>query len=258
MINNEPRIAVLGAMSEEILAIKQLMTDVKVVKSHGYDFIVGQINNKAVVVTLSGVGKVASAISVTLLNTLFSIKSLVFTGIAGAVNSELNIGDIVISENLFQYDVDARPNFPIYEIPFFEKAIFPVQKKLVNKATTAIELLLKDKKFNSSINSENININAPKYIKGVIGSGDKFITKSTITKSIDQMLFDQYQLHLDCIEMEGAAVAQCCYQFNTPFVVIRIISDKPSSTTIKDYKAFKHTVAKHYTKNIIDLLIGSS
>lgn len=100
-------IAIIGAMSEEIETIKQNMLEVNSFSVHGKIFYEGKLENKTFVLTQSGVGKVSATLSVALLNSLYPIKKLIFTGIAGAINPTLNVGDIVVANKLFQHDVDS-------------------------------------------------------------------------------------------------------------------------------------------------------
>ncbi len=233
IVNKNITIAVIGAMKEEIDAIRQSMINTNEIKLNGKIFYEGELNGKTFVLTQSGVGKVSSTISVSLLKSFYPINNLIFTGIAGATNSLLNIGDIVVSDKLFQHDMDSRPNFPIYEVPYLEQAIFSANKALSLKAVKAVNCLLQDETFISSLNAEAFNITRPKCLYGIIGSGDQFITNEDKVKEINTQLFNTYNLNVDCVEMEGAAVAQSCYELNIPFVVIRTISDTPKNMSIK-------------------------
>ena len=253
--NNEIKIAVIGAMTEEIIAIKHSMDKVKEINLHGKLFYEGELNGTSFVLTQSGVGKVSSTISVSLLKAHYPINNLVFTGIAGAVNPSLNVGDIVISNKLFQHDMDSRPNFPIYEVPYLEQAIFSANNALIEKAEKATNTLLEDNIIISTFSNNELGIKVPKCIQGIIGSGDQFITDEREIDKIKTLLMDNYSLELDCVEMEGAAVAQSCYELNIPFVVIRTISDKPKEMSIKNYKAFKTQVASQYSKHIIEYML---
>ncbi len=256
IVNRNISIAVIGAMTEEIDAIKQSMSNINEINLHGKIFYEGKLNGKALVLTQSGVGKVSSTISVSLLKSFYNIDSLIFTGIAGATNPSLNVGDIVVSNKLFQHDMDSRPNFPVYEVPYLGQAIFSADKALSEKAIKAINHLLQDDVFISSLNATSCNITRPKCLCGIIGSGDQFITDSNKVEKINTLLSDTYNLNVDCVEMEGAAVAQSCYELNIPFVVIRTISDKPKAMSIKNYKEFKSEVASKYSSNIIKLMLG--
>ncbi len=127
------RIGILGAMPEEINGIVSLLKDKTEVVKGMRTYYLGSINNIEVVVVFSRWGKVASATTVTHLIVEFGITELFFTGVAGAINPDLNIGDIVIASSLIQHDLDARPIMKRFEIPLLGKTILCPPKEMLDK-----------------------------------------------------------------------------------------------------------------------------
>jgi adenosylhomocysteine nucleosidase len=241
----------MGAMPEEIAGVLELMTDVTEHQIGMRTYHEGKINNTKVVLVFSRWGKVAAASTVTSLINLFNIKQLIFTGVAGAISDKLNIGDIVIGKRFFQHDMDARPFIQQFEIPMLGVGHFEADFKLINDA---------HEKLNGAIENAMLCDNEhPTYISilknqkahiGDIASGDQFIsdesTRQTLIKHFPDLL---------CVEMEGAAVAQVCHEFNIPFITIRIISDGANSNAPIDFADFVAHVASKISKNIIKKLI---
>ncbi|OGT29990.1 MAG: 5'-methylthioadenosine/S-adenosylhomocysteine nucleosidase [Gammaproteobacteria bacterium RIFCSPHIGHO2_12_FULL_35_23] len=245
------KIGIMGAMPEEVEVIQELMTDISETTYGGRVYIIGKINTVEVVLVFSRWGKVASATTITTLINEFKIKQLIFVGVAGAVNPELNIGDIVISEKLYQHDMDPSPILPKYEIPLTGVTFFYADPVLVTEAKAVCEEILA--KVTTMIPFESLTkfkISKPKCYIGTIGSGDKFITSS---KQFAEILIDKPETM--AVEMEGAAVAQVCHDYAIPFVIIRTISDKANHEAHIDFPAFIAEIAKHYSKYIVQHLI---
>ena len=244
-------IGIMGAMPEEIAGVLELMTDVTEHQIGMRTYHEGRINNTNVVLVFSRWGKVAAASTVTSLINLFNIKQLIFTGVAGAISDKLNIGDIVIGKRFFQHDMDARPFIQQFEIPMLAVGHFEADVHLIKDA---------HQKLNDAIENELLYDNEhPTYSTilknqkahiGDIASGDQFIsdesTRQTLIKHFPDLL---------CVEMEGAAVAQVCHEFNIPFITIRIISDGANSNAPIDFADFVAHVASKISKNIIKKLI---
>lgn len=241
------KIAIMGAMSEEIDIIQQLMTHISTVDYGGRKYYLGKINHTDVVLVFSRWGKVAATTTATSLITQFKINQLIFTGVAGAVASNLNIGDIIIGEKFYQHDMDARPLFAKHVIPLTDTVYFKSDSQLIKRAKSACNNLIKS--LSESIPEKYLSefkITKPKYTVGCIASGDQFIADSLKTAAI---LADQP--NTAAVEMEGAAVAQVCSDFEIPFIVIRTISDLANHSAAIDFPKFINQIAKHYSENII-------
>lgn len=246
------RIGIMGAMQEEIDSIHSHMTDAMTVEHGGRQYYVGKINNIDVVLVFSRWGKVASATTATSLITEFKINQLIFTGVAGASTPELNIGDVVVSKELYQHDMDARPLMPRHQIPLTGITFFKADPALIANARTATTGLLSSlaQKIASNV-LEEFNITSPKCVVGTIATGDQFISNRERTAAIMSA-----QPETAAVEMEGAAVAQVCSDYSIPFVVIRTISDKADHTSAIDFPRFIAQVARHYSEHVVCTMMG--
>jgi adenosylhomocysteine nucleosidase len=247
------RIGILGAMPEEINGIVSLLKDKQEIVKGMRTYYLGTINGVDVVVVFSRWGKVASATSVTHLIVEFGITQLYFTGVAGSVCLDLSIGDIVVASSLVQHDMDARPIMKQFEIPLLGKTELYPPKEMLEKSFFEIKKLESSKKLLQLISIEQqeiFSISNPKVFLGKIASGDKFFANSKEKESLLKVLPDVL-----CVEMEGAAVAQVCFEYNIPFVIIRTISDAANESSPIDFNEFVNQVASKFGVAIIQALI---
>lgn len=236
---------IISAMQEEMQELLNELQNVRITHKGKRNYYEGILFGKEVVLVFSRWGKVASAVTTTQLINDFELDEIIFTGVAGALNASLNIGDIVLGKTLFQHDMDASPLYPKFEIPLLNQQGFKIttNQKLVNATQSFLH------HFTQLIPSEkasNFNINHPKMIIGTILSGDQFITSK---EKIEALLKEIP--HADCVEMEGAAIAQVCYEYDIPFSIIRIISDKAMDNSHIDFQKFANEIASHYAKAIL-------
>ena len=232
-------IGILGAMAQEIDEVKALLTNKTVVKIANREFVVGKINGIACVVAFSKWGKVAATITATLLIQEFGVTDLFFIGTAGALADGLKVGDIVISKRLVQHDLDARPIISRFELPLLNRVYVDSNPELTELAGKAVANLL-DKGVDTMVGEEAVkdfNLSPTLYF-GDIASGDQFINSDEKREEIMGLLPDVL-----CVEMEGAAVAQVCLEFGTPFTVIRTISDTANHNARVDFGKFIIEVA---------------
>lgn len=209
------KIGIIGAMEEEIVLLQQKATITDTKKIIGLTFYTGTLHNKNIVLVKSGIGKVNAALCAQVLIDHFKVDCIINVGVAGAIYKELRIGDIVISEDAVQHDIDTSVfGDPIGIIPRMEESYFKADKNLIESA----------KKCNLT-SKANIFV-------GRIASGDQFIS----TKEGKQKIWDTVQGY--CAEMEGAAIAQTCYLNQVPFVIIRSISDDAENKAHIAYEQF--------------------
>lgn len=243
------KIGILGAMLEEVSSIKNLMniTNEKEIGSRVY--IEGSISDIEVVLTFSRWGKVASSSTTTTLINLFNVNFVLFTGVAGAVSPDLNIGDIVISKGLYQHDMDARPIFDQFQIPLTNTLVFEPEKENIAKVTVAAEKFLSEieEKIPSELLSK-FSIFQPQVYSGLIASGDKFIHDP---KNHDELTFKYNNSETLAVEMEGAAVAQVCSEHNVPYIIVRTISDKADHSASIDFQSFIENISSKYSEQIV-------
>lgn len=257
-------IGVIGAMKEETARLVDDMHDVTVSSIGGRAntpgierlYYTGTLYDRDATVVFSRWGKVAAASTVTTLIDRFQANFVVFTGVAGALNAALNIGDVVIGDEFVQYDMDARPLFNRYEIPIPELGL---HLSSVHAVPEVVRLAVKSaERFvaNASrdLSSEvlaTFEISKPKVRSGLIVSGDRFIASSDATEQLRADL-----PYAQCVEMEGAAVAQVCWERDVPLAVVRVISDKADHSATCDFSQFVNGVASRFTAGVVRDLIG--
>jgi adenosylhomocysteine nucleosidase len=245
---NERIIGIMGAMPEEISEIVQLLTDREERTFGQRTYYTGRLQGIKTVVVFSRWGKVAAATTVINLILEFGISELLFIGVAGAIHPELSIGDIVVANRLVQHDMDARPLMPRHEIPLLGVTWFDTDAQLRATAQQAVESLL-NRGFRQMISAEagqQFGIQQPKLWSGAIASGDQFFAQQSQRDDLHQRLPEVL-----CVEMEGAAVAQVCYEYGLPFVVVRTISDGANEQSHIDFPAFIREVASRYSVAVI-------
>ena len=212
------RIGIIGAMEEEVSRLKEMMEQVTIQQKASMEFNLGILNGKEVVVVRSGIGKVNAGICTQILVDDFQVDAIINTGIAGSLKNEINIGDIVISTDALQHDVDAREfGYEPGQIPRMEVLAFKADSRLIEQAEAS---------------SHEVNPEVGVF-KGRVVSGDQFIADRRVKESI----IEKFQGY--CTEMEGAAIAQAAYLNQVPFVVIRSISDKADDSASVYYPAFE-------------------
>jgi adenosylhomocysteine nucleosidase len=209
----------MGAMPEEMAKIIAAITNKQVIESGSRTYYCGELFGQDVVAVFSRWGKVASATTATNMILDFKVDRIIFTGVAGAISPELNVGDIVIGHQLFQHDMDARPLMQRFEIPLTGRTSFETPQQDVDiMAQAATNFLENNKEFLQLLSEQDIT--NPKVLTGDIASGDLFISstkmKYALIKNLPSVL---------CAEMEGAAVAQVCDDYGVPLTVVRVISD---------------------------------
>lgn len=217
------KIGIIVAMEEELESILDIMDNIEEKEIYGLTFKTGQIEKNKIVVAKCGVGKVNAARVTQILIDTFNVKSVINVGAAGALNPFLNIGDIVIGEKLIQHDFD------ITAFDHDKGYITGVGDYIYSD----IELIEKFKKAANNLKEKDYKIKT-----GIIATGDIFCTDIEMKNKIYSK-FDA-----DCVEMEGAAIAQVCYLDNIPFIVIRSISDSPNGNNEIDFDKFVELASK--------------
>lgn len=246
----------MGAMPEEIDSITQLLEGERRVTMGMRTYSIGKIGGITTVVVFSRWGKVAAAITVSNLILEFKVTELIFTGVAGAIAPQLRIGDIVLGKRLVQHDMDARPIMKQFEIPLLGGIFFECHDDQLNVATRAINYLLEEKHLHSAIEEEELDkfdIKAPRLWVGDIASGDKFFSNSRDKEDLLAMIPSVL-----CVEMEGAAVAQVCYEYDIPYTIIRTISDAADERSHIDFSSFIKNISSKYSLEIVKNILFRS
>ncbi|MBW1618987.1 MULTISPECIES: 5'-methylthioadenosine/adenosylhomocysteine nucleosidase [Empedobacter] len=250
---SERIIGIIGAIPQEINGVVNLLTNKQEHKIGRRSYFTGKLNNQKVVVVYSRVGKVAASATVTTLILEFNVSELIFTGVAGGIHADVKIGDIVLGQSLIQHDMNAQPLFPAYEIPMLGKAYFEADSSQLEVATTAILEILEEQHLHNVISEKDLdkfNIHQPQLHVGLIGSGDLFFSTNSQKEKLQQNLPE-----ILCVEMEGAAVAQVCYEFDIPFIIIRTISDDADDHSTLDFNSFIEKISNVYSIEIIKNII---
>ena len=227
------KIGIIGAMELEVEALKEQMDVKNIIEKASMKFYEGTLRGKDVVIVQCGIGKVNAGICVQILADLFQVDAVINTGVAGSLRAEINIGDIVVSTDACEHDMDVTAlGYKKGIIPQMKESFFKADRQLVE---AAIEVC---REVNPDIN----------VYEGRVLSGDQFISGEEIkNKLID--LFDG-----SCTEMEGAAIAHAAFLNEIPYVVIRAISDKADGSAHMDYPEFERAAAAHSAKLVENLV----
>ena len=241
-------IAIVSALHDELSKVLALMPDEHRQTRGSREFWLGHLHGQAVVVVLSGIGKVAAATTASLLIEHFGVSHIVFTGVAGALNYAVKVGDIVVASCFMQHDMDASPLFPRYEIPGYGMALFNADGNLSHElADAGKEVLGQLHNVVKADVIEAFGLESPQLHQGLIVSGDRFVSTALESRQIQQDLPQAL-----AVEMEGAAFAQVCHDFGVPFAAVRTISDRADDDGTVDFTRFLADVASHYSANIMD------
>ena len=247
---NTMLLGIMGAMPEEMDKIIAAISNKEIVERGSRLYYRGVLYGQEVVAVFSRWGKVAAATTATHLILEFNVDRIIFTGVAGAISPELNVGDVVIGQRLFQHDMDARPLMRRFEIPLTGKTSYETPQQNVDTMAHAVHFFLKnDKEFRKILSEQQIT--NPKMLIGDIASGDLFISskemKHALIKNLPSVV---------CAEMEGAAVAQVCDDYEVPLVVVRVISDSADEEAHVSAIGFVNQHAGDYSLSIIKEYIG--
>ncbi len=225
-------IGIIGAMPQEVELLIANLENKQVTKIANFNLYHGLINNVPVVVMQSGIGKVNATIATTLLIEKFNPKTIINTGSAGGLGDNLAVGDVVIGTNVAHHDVDVTAfGYKIGQMAQMP-VDYPCDKKLIEVAEQASQ----------AFNNANIH-------QGLIVSGDQFIASAEQFAQIKQNFPSVL-----AVEMEACAIAQTCYQFNVPFVVIRAISDLANEQASISFDEFIELAGKQSAEMVINLL----
>lgn len=225
-------LGIIGAMDEEVSRIKEVMSDVTVIEKAGMEFYKGKLSDKPAVVVRSGIGKVNAGICTQILADCFNVDAIINTGIAGSLNAKIDIGDIVLSTDALQHDVNACGfGYELGVIPRMPVSTFKADDKLIDLAKIACE------KVNPDVH----------VFTGRVVSGDQFISD----KEKKDWLTNKFAGY--CTEMEGAAIAQAAYLNQIPFLIVRAISDKADDSATVDYPTFEAKAIEHSVKLILEV-----
>jgi adenosylhomocysteine nucleosidase len=245
-------IAIISAMHEELSAVLALMPDEQKQVVAGREFWVGHLHGHEVVAVLSRIGKVAAAITATLVIERFGATRIVFTGVAGGLAPGANVGDIVIADSFIQHDLDASPVFPKYELPLYGISRLPTDAGLRAALHAAALKLLAQPSAALGVEALSpVGASPPAVHVGLVVSGDRFVSSGAESRALRLALPDAL-----AVEMEGAAIAQVCYDFAVPFGAVRTISDRADDLAHVDFAAFVRQIASRYSSALVSNLLA--
>ena len=226
-------LGIIGAMDEEVARIKEQLTEVQVETRAAMDFYRGKLGGKETVVVRSGIGKVNAAICTQILADVYQVSGVVNTGIAGSLKAEIDIGDIVLSSDALQHDMDATGfGYAPGQVPRVDTLSFPADKGLIQLAEACCR---------------EVNPDIHTFVGRVV-AGDQFISD----KEKKEWLVKTFSGY--CTEMEGAAIAQACYLNGIPFLIVRAISDKADDSASVDYSVFEAKAIAHSVNLLTELI----
>ena len=228
-------VGIIGAMDEEIELLKNSMVIEKTETVAGMCFFIGTLGGNPVVVVRCGMGKVNAAICAQTMILRFGADKIINTGVAGSLNAKIDIGDIVVSTDAVQHDVDCTAlGYEIGFNPDINTGVFTADPGLRSLAAAS-----------AAVAAPEIHV-----FEGRVASGDQFIAdgakKQAIVDSFGAM----------CCEMEGAAIGQVCVLNGIPFVIIRAISDKADDSGHVSFREFMEAAAKHSAAIVRHMVAG--
>ena len=229
------KIGIIGAMDVEVANLKEAMKKEREVVRAGMRFCEGTIGGTEVVVVQCGIGKVNAGLCVQILCDLFDVTHLINTGVAGSLDEEINVGDVVVSIDAMYHDMDVTGlGYVPGQVPQMDVLTFAADPMLREAAVKACREA-----------APEIGV-----FEGRVVSGDQFICDRAKKNEIKKIFGGL------CTEMEGAAIAQAAYVNGVPFVIVRAISDKADESVIVAYDVFEAQAARHCT-SIIEHMVKS-
>jgi adenosylhomocysteine nucleosidase len=242
------RLGIISALHEEQQGLVEAM-ERPYKLTHGMrEYFLGQLWEIDAVCVLSRIGKVAAALTTTTLVEKFGVTHILFTGVAGAGDASIRVGDIVVAESLVQHDMDASPLFPRYEVPLTGLTHFLSDHHMALQLADAAHRFLEDD-FALAVDPAEravFALSGPRLHRGLIASADQFVSDKGRLDALNGALPG-----LLAVEMEGAAVAQACFELGIPFGVIRTISDNANEHAATDFMRFVKSVAARYAFHIV-------
>lgn len=215
------KLGIIGAMEQEVETLLAQMEDKTADVVAGSTFYEGKLSGLDVVVVQCGIGKVNAALCVQILCTKYGITHAVNTGIAGSLCADLDIGDLVVSQDAMYHDFDCvHFGYPYGKVPGMDVVSFPADATMMKLAFDAA----------NSVHPGHVSV-------GRVASGDQFVAEQTLK---DKIISNTQAL---CTEMEGTAIAQTAYRNGIPFVILRAISDKADNSAEMDYPTFEKQAA---------------
>jgi adenosylhomocysteine nucleosidase len=226
------RTGIIAAMDSEIRNLTAALDHERTDKIAGREIHYGKLEGQPIAIVLCGCGKVNAAHSATLLACHSKVTRILLTGVSGGLAEGLKVGDIVIGDSFVQHDMDARPLFPLHEIPFEDFSLIEADHELRHLLTAASCSMLAEKKM--------VELAEARSFEGLVVSGDQFLSSSEGRSRVLESL-----PRACAVDMESAAIAQVCKIADIPLGVMRVISDSADGSAHIDFAKFvEETAAK--------------
>lgn len=226
-------LGIIGAMQQEVAQLKEMMSEVTITQVAGMEFYQGILKEKSIVVVQSGIGKVNAAICVQILVDKFAVTGIINTGIAGSLNANIDIGDIVLSTDAVEHDMDTTIfGYEYGRTPGMDVTAYPADITLLETAKACCHVL-----------GDEIGVHV-----GRVATGDQFISD----KAKKEWIIEHVGGY--CAEMEGAAIAHAAYLNKTPYLVVRAISDKADDSAEMDYPTFEKMAIANSIKLMLSMV----
>ena len=217
----------IGAMENEIKELVAMLESAEVHEHPGHKVYTGMLSGTKVGITDAGIGKVNAAMCTQMVIDCYHPEAIINTGIAGSLDKRINIGDLVLSEDAVEYDMDATAfGYPMGQIPQMEVFSFKADEILKKKALDAAKAVLSDISF----------------FEGRVVTGDAFVN------SDEKRAYLRNEFNGLCCEMEGGAIAHVCHVNKVPFLIIRAISDSADNSSHMDYEVFEKKAIENSVK----------
>ncbi|WP_018693013.1 5'-methylthioadenosine/S-adenosylhomocysteine nucleosidase [Algicola sagamiensis] len=226
------KIGIIGAMEPEVAILKDKMVNRETIKISDFEFFTGEIDGEEVVLVQSGIGKVASSVATTLMIMTFSPACVINTGSAGGFDPALHVGDIVIGDAVKHHDVDVTAfGYEMGQVPKMPAA-FTAHKTLITAAEKAAQSL------------QGLQIKT-----GLIATGDSFMC--------DPERIEKTRGHFPdmlAVEMEGASIAQSAHMLQTPFLIIRSLSDIAGKESPDSFEAYLEKASINSSELVLNFI----
>lgn len=227
------KVAILGAMDQEIALLTQRIETLTTDTLQHLTVYRGMVGEIEVFIVKCGIGKVASAVATTLLIQQYQPDYVVNTGSAGGFDPRLSVGDIVIASGVKHHDVDITHfGYELGQVAGNFPTVFDCDQRLIDAAQKAMQTLP-----------------TLKSIEGLIYSGDAFIGDDNTVMQLKQHFPD-----MSAVEMEGAAIGQTCHLLNTPFIVLRSLSDIAGKSSTVSFEKYIETAGQHSAALVLEML----
>ncbi len=228
------RLAIVSAMREELSAVLDSIEDSEQQQVAGREFWLGRLYGHDVVAVQARIGKVAAATTAAVLVERYQVGAILFTGVAGGLSPGVRRGDVVVASEFLQHDMDASPLFPRFEAPLYGQARFLTDPAWNERLSVAVKRALPQAAVH----------------RGLVVSGDRFVASAAESLALQEALPDAL-----AVEMEGAAFAQVCHDYQLPYAAVRTVSDRADDEAHGDFQQFIEETASRYSAAIVRALL---